>query len=50
MEAAGHAAQSTAISVTSWYRIAAESTVTSHHGHTLCATLADRVAENGDSE
>jgi hypothetical protein len=36
---------STAISVTSWHRIAAASTVTSHHCHLLYTTLADRVAE-----
>jgi hypothetical protein len=35
---------STAVSVTSWHRIAAASTVTSHHCHVLYTTLADRVA------
>jgi hypothetical protein len=35
--------QSTSISVTSWHRIAAASTVTSHHCHVLCETLAGRV-------
>lgn len=36
--------RSTSISVTSWHRIAAASTVTSHHCHLLCETLASRVA------
>ncbi len=36
---------STAISVTSWQRIAAVSTATSHHCHLLYTTLADRVAD-----
>lgn len=39
---------STAISVSSWHRIAAASTVTSHHCHLLYRTLADRVG-NEDS-
>ena len=38
-------ARSTAISVTSWQRIAAASTVTSHNCHLLWSTLADRVAQ-----
>lgn len=38
---------STAISVTSWHRIAAASTVTSHHCHLLYTTLADRLADHG---
>ncbi len=42
--AAGLDPQSASISVTSWHRIAAASTATSHHCNLLCETLAGRVA------
>ena len=44
-EAAALDARSTSISVTSWHRIAAASTVTSHNCHLLWSALADRVAQ-----
>jgi hypothetical protein len=38
---------SAAISVTSWRRVAAANTVTSHHCYLMFAALADRMAERG---
>jgi hypothetical protein len=43
-DAASAEPTSTAICSTSWYRIAAASTVTSHHCHLLYSTLAERTA------
>jgi hypothetical protein len=45
-DAAGVEPLSACLSVTSWHRIAAASTVTSHHCHVLWTTLADRVAND----
>lgn len=44
--AARVAPQSPAISVTSWYRIAAASTAASHHCYILLATLSGRLAQD----
>ena len=45
-DAASLGPRSTSLSATSWHRIAAASTVTSHHCHVLWTTLAERVSQD----